>query len=59
MGEGLDESLRRRLESLSEKNEAKDSARDGLGIVVGRDVVYLRCSKESFFQRRCGLGIDD
>ena len=31
MGEGLDESLRRRVETLSEKNEAKDSARDGLG----------------------------
>ena len=30
MGEGLDESLRRRVETLSEKNEAKDSARDGL-----------------------------
>ena len=27
MGEGLDESLRRRVETLSEKNEAKDLAR--------------------------------
>ena len=33
MGEGLDESLKRRLETLSEPNEAKDSARDGLDIV--------------------------
>ena len=29
MVEGLDESLRRRVETLSEKNEATDSARDG------------------------------
>ena len=32
MGEGLDVSLRRRVDTLSEKNEAKDSARDGLGV---------------------------
>ena len=30
MGEGLDESLRRKVNTLSKKNEAKDSARDGL-----------------------------
>ena len=60
MGEGLDESLRRRVETLSEKNVAKDSARDGLGVEDGSEVVCLRCSKEfMFFQRRRGLGIDD
>ena len=60
MVEGLDESLRRRVATLSEKNEAKDSARDGLGIEDDSEVVCLRCSKEfMFFQRRCGLGIDD
>ena len=32
MGEGLDESLRRRVESLSEKNEAKVAL--GLGITL-------------------------
>ena len=60
MGEGLDESLRPRVETLSEKNEAKDSARDGLGVEDGSEVVCLRCSKElMFFQRRHGLRIDD
>ena len=60
MGEGLDESLRRRVDTLSEKNEAKNSARDGLGVDDGSMVVCLRCSKEfMFFQRRRGLGIDD
>ena len=60
MGEGLDESLRRRVETLLEKNEAKDSARDGLGAEDGIEVVCLRYSKEfTFFQRRRGLGIDD
>ena len=59
MGEGLDESLRRRLETLSEKNEANDSARDVLVIADG-SVVCLQCSKKfMFFQRRRGLGIDD
>ena len=29
MGEGLDDTLRRRVETLLEKNEAKDAARDG------------------------------
>ena len=29
MDEGSDESLRRRVETLSKKNEAKDSARNG------------------------------
>ena len=43
-----------------EKNEAKYSARDGLGIVDGSEVVYLRCDKEfMFFQRNHWLGIDD
>ena len=42
------------------KNEAKDSARDGLDVENGSEVVCLRCSKEfMFFQRRRGLGIDD
>ena len=60
MGEGSDESLRRRVETLSAKNEAKDSARDGLGVEDGSELVCLRCSKEfMFFQRRRGLGIDD
>ena len=60
MGEGLDESLRRRVETLSKKNEAKDSARDSLDVEDGSEVVCLRCSKEfMFFQRRRGLGIDD
>ena len=59
MGEGLDESLRGRLETLSEKNEAKDSARDGFGIEDGSEMVCLRFSKEFmfFFQRRRGLGL--
>ena len=44
------------METLSEKNEAKDSARDGLGVDDGSEVVCLRCSKEfMFFQRRRGL----
>ena len=40
MVEGLDESLRRRMETLSEKYEAKDSARNGLGVEDGNEVVY-------------------
>ena len=60
MGEGLDESLRRRVETLSEKNEAKDSARDGLGVEDGSEAVCLRYSKEFYvFQVKRGLGIDD
>ena len=48
------------METLLEKNEANDSARDGLGVEDGSEVVCLRCSKEfMFFQRRRGLGIDD
>ena len=43
------------METLSEKYEAKDSARDGLGVKDGSEVVCLRCSKE--FMR--GLRIDD
>ena len=49
MGEGLDESLRRRVNTLSEKNEAKDSARDGLSVEGGSVVVCLRCSEEFVF----------
>ena len=41
MGEGLDESLRQRVETSSKKNEAKDSARDGLGVGDGNGVVCL------------------
>ena len=48
------------METLSEKNEAKDSARNGLGVEDGSEVACSRCSKEfMFFQRRRGLGIDD
>ena len=48
------------MDTLSEKNEAKNSARDGLGVEDGSEVMCLRCSKEfMFFQRRCELGIDD
>ena len=48
------------METLSEKNEAKDSARNGLGVEDGSEVVCLRYSKEfMFFQRKRGLGIDD
>ena len=58
MVEELDESLRRRVETLSENNEAKDSARDGLGFEDGSELVCLRCSKEfMFFQRRRGWGL--
>ena len=60
MRERLDESLRRRVNTLSEKNEAKNSARDGLNVENGNEVVCLRCSKEfMIFQGRRGLGIDD
>ena len=38
MGEGSDESLRRRVKTLSEKNEAKNSARNGLGVEDGKEV---------------------
>ena len=48
------------METLSEKNEAKDSARDGLGVEDGSEVVCLRCiMKFMFFQRRRGLVIHD
>ena len=60
MDEGLDESLRRRLATLSEKNEVRNSTIDDLGIDDGNEVVCLRCSMEfMFFQRRRVLGIDD
>ena len=48
MGEGLDESLRRRVQTLSEKNEDKDSLRDGFGVEEGSEMVCLRCSKEFY-----------
>ena len=60
MGEGSDESLKRKVNTLSGKNEAKHSSRDGLGVEDGSEVVCLRCSKQfMFFQRRRGLEIDD
>ena len=40
-----------------EKKEAKDSSTDGLGIADGRDVVYLRCSKEFFSRGEVGWGL--
>ena len=58
MGEGSDESLRRRVQTLSKKNEAKDSARDGLSVEDGSEVACVRCIKEFMvFQMRRGLGI--
>ena len=58
MGEGLNESLRQRVDTLTEKHEAKDSARDGLDVEDSSVVVCLRCSKEfKFFQRICVLGL--
>ena len=56
MGEGSDEVLRRRVETLSEKNEAKDSARDGLGFEDGSEVVCLRCRKEFVFPEETWVG---
>ena len=47
----MDESLRRRLDTLSEKNAAKDSARDDLGVEDGSVVVCLRCIKKFMFSR--------
>ena len=52
---GLEEILRRRLKNLSEKNEAKDSGRDVLGIVDGGEVVCVRSSKEFMFFHRRGI----
>ena len=59
IGEGLDEILR--LETLSEQNEAKGSARDGLGIMDGMwgGVCVCDVVKSLLFQRRRRLGIDD
>ena len=56
MGEGLDESLRRRVDTLSEKNEAKDSVRDSLGVEDGSEVVCLRCIKEYIFPEETLVG---
>ena len=53
MGEGLDESLRRRVETLSEKNEAKDSARDGLGVEDGSEVVRFDVVRSKDFHFHC------
>ena len=39
------------METLSENNEAKDSARDGLGVEDGSEMVCLRCSKEFMVNR--------
>ena len=48
------------MDTLSEKNEAKDSAIDGFGVEDGSVVMCLRCSEEfMFFQRRRGSEIDD
>ena len=57
MGEGLDESLRRRVETLSGKNEGKYSARDGFGVEDGSvyDVVKSFC----FSRGDAGLWIND
>ena len=49
IGEWIDESLRRRLKTLSDKNIAKDSASDDSGIIDGSEVVCLRCSNEFMF----------
>ena len=46
---GLDESLRQRLETLSKKSDAQDSAKDGLGIVDGSEVVRLWFIQEFMF----------
>ena len=39
------------METLSEKNEANDSARDSLSVEDGSEVVCLRCSMEYMFSR--------
>ena len=44
MGEGLDERLRRRVDTIG-----KNEARDGLGVEDGSEVVCLQCSKEFMF----------
>ena len=60
VGKWLGESLRRRLETLQEKNGAKSPARDDVGIADVSDALCLGCSKEFMsLQRRHGLGIDD
>ena len=51
MGEGSNESLSRRVQTLSKKNDAKDSARDGFGVEDGSEVVCLRCVIEFMFSR--------
>ena len=51
IGEEFYRILRRRLETLSEKNEAKYSARYDLGVLDGREMVCLRLSKEFMFSR--------
>ena len=38
-----------KTENFIWKDNVKDLSRDGLGIVDGSDVVYLRCSKEVMF----------
>ena len=49
MGEGLNENLRRIVETLSKKNEAKDLVRNDFGVEDGSEVLCLRCSKEFMF----------
>ena len=56
MVQGLDESLRRRVETLIGKNQAKDSARDGFDVEYGSEVIYLRCSNEFMFFFRGDVG---
>ena len=46
------------METLSEKNKAKDSARDGFGVEDGSEVVCLRCSKKfMLFRGDVGWGL--
>ena len=41
--------MRRKLETLFEKNEAKDSTRDGLGIADNSEVVCFVIEESGFF----------
>ena len=56
MGEGSGESLRRRVETLSEKNEANDSARDGLGVEDGSEVVCCDVVRSLCFPEETWVG---
>ena len=46
VGGGFEENLKRRLDTLSAKKVAKDSASDDLRVVNGNVLVRLRWSKE-------------